>query len=140
MPDVIQPRLTEFSHRVSLCTMHDVVENSATMTLSREPVATIWAKIYALPNLPSFISPYGYAVKESQNRVTHRITMRYKVDLDFTSAAWVYEVRRKSPPRWYKVMGFYDNTPWIVLHAHLVEKSTEVTPPRNLLSAEDRQI
>jgi len=139
MPD-IEPRISEFSHRVSLCTMHDVVENPSTMTLTRAPVAEMWAKIYALPHLPSFQSPYGYAIKENANRVTHWITLRYKVDLDFTSAAWVYEVRRKSPPRWYKVLGFYDNEPWVVLHTHLVEKSVNITPPHNQLTADQAEI
>ncbi|MEY9235398.1 hypothetical protein ABIF78_007721 [Bradyrhizobium japonicum] len=133
----IEPRISEFSHRVSICSMLDVVEEGSTVSLSRVPAAEVWAKIYALPHLPSFISPYGYAIKEKQDRVTHWITLRYKIDIDFSSAAWIYEVRRKSPPRWYKVLGFYDNEPWVVLHAHLVEKSVKATPPRTLFSAKD---
>jgi hypothetical protein len=115
--------------------MLDVVEKDSVISLSRAPVAEMWAKIYALPHLPSFISPMGFAIKETANRVTHWITLRYKADLDFTSAAWVYERRLKSPPRWYKVVGYYDNEPWIVLHAHLTEKSVEANPPRTLLSS-----
>jgi hypothetical protein len=136
MPD-IEPRISDFNHRVSLCTMYDVIEDGSTVSLSRAPVAQIWAKIYAVPHLPSFISPYGFAIKEPAERVTHHVTLRYKVDLDFSSAAWIYEQRRKSPARWYKVLGFYDNAPWVVLHVHLVERSINATPPRNSLSAQD---
>jgi hypothetical protein len=136
MPD-IEPRISDFNHRISICTMLDVVEDGTTMTLSRVPAANVWAKIYALPHLPSFMSPIGYAIKEDANRVTHWITLRYKIDMDFSSAAWIYEERRKSPPRWYKVLGFYDSDLWITLHAHLIERSTKVTPPRTLLSAKD---
>ena len=136
MPD-IEPRISDFRHRVSLCTMYDVVESGSTISLSRVPHAEMWAKIYALPHLPSFISPMGFAIKEKGDRVTHWITIRYKADLDFTSAAWIYEPRIKSPPRWYKVLGFYDSRLWITVHAHLVEKSVAVTPPRGLLVGKD---
>ena len=131
----IEPRISDFSHRVSLCSMLDVVEDGSTIALSRAPVAELWAKIYALPHLPSFVSPMGFAIKENRERITHWVTLRYKVDLDFTSAAWIYERRMKSPARWYKVLGFYDNAPWIVLHVHLVEKSVVATPPRTLLTS-----
>jgi head-tail adaptor len=139
LPD-IEPRLSDLNCRIAICTMHDVVSDKGVMTLTREPVATVWAKVYALPHLPSFISSDGYAIMERQDRVTHWITLRYKTDLDFTSAAWLYETRRKSPPRWYKVLGFYDGDLWIVLHCHLVEKSVNATEPRNPLSAQLTEI
>ena len=130
MPD-IDVRITDLNSRVSLCTAYDVVENESTITLRRAPVATCWAKIYALPHLPSFIGgQFGYAVKETAERITHWITLRAGIGLDFTSSAWVYEERRKSPPRWYKMLGFYDNGNWVVLHCHLVERSINAVPPK----------
>jgi len=136
MPD-IEPRISDFSHRIQICTQLDVVEDGSTISLSRVPAAKVWAKVYALPHLPSFVSPYGYAIKETANRVTHWVTLRYKIDMDFSSAAWLYEERLKSPPRWYKVVGFYDSDLWITLHCHLVEKSTKAIQPRTLLSGKD---
>jgi head-tail adaptor len=133
-------KISDLRNRVSLCTMHDVVEKGGVMTLTREDIATVWAQIYAQPHLPSFISKYGYAIKEPAERPTHLITVRYKIDLDLSNTAWIYEVRLKSPPRWYKMIGFYDNENWIVMHAHLVERSNIATPPRSLLSADTREI
>ncbi|MGY3615669.1 phage head completion protein [Bradyrhizobium sp. USDA 10063] len=137
----LDTKISDLRNRVSLCTMHDVVEQGGVMTLSRTSIASVWAAIYAQPHLQSFISPYGYAIQEKAERPTHLITVRYKVDLDFTSAAWVYEERRKSPPRWYKVLGFYDNENWIVIHAHLVQRSEQASPPQsNRLAADASQI
>jgi hypothetical protein len=133
MPD-IDLKIHEFRYRVQICSQLDVVEDGSTISLSRVPAAKLWAKVYALPHLPSNLSPAGFYVKEDANRVTHWITVRYKVDIDFTSAAWIYEERLKSPPRWYKVLGFYDNLPWVVLHCHLVEKSVKASQPRSILA------
>jgi hypothetical protein len=137
MPD-IELKIHEFRYRVQICTALDVTEDGkGGIAISRVPAAKMWAKVYALPHLPSFLSPMGFYVKEKADRVTHWITLRYKADIDFTSAAWIYEERLKSPPRWYKVLGFYDNLPWVVLHCHLVERSVTATPPRTLLTAKD---
>lgn len=136
----LDTKISDLRFRVALCTMSDVVESGGLMTLSRTAIARVWAAIYAQPHIPSFMSPIGYAIKEKADRYTHRITLRYKIDLDFSSAAWVYEERLKSPPRWYKVLGFYDNENWINLHTHLVERSNNATEPRNPLSADVGQI
>ena len=133
-------KISDLRNRISLCTMRDVVEDGGVMTLARDNIATVWARVYAQPHLPSFISPYGYAVQESSDRPTHLITVRYKIDLDISSAAWVYEVRRKSPPRWYKILGFAEREDFITMHAHLVESSDLAPPPRNQLSAEPTKI
>jgi hypothetical protein len=142
MPD-IDPHISDFNHRVSLCTMLDVVDKDGVMQLTRKPIATCWAIIYSQPHLPSFIAPFGYAVKELAERVTHLITIKAAVGVDFTSSAWLYEERRKSLPRWYKVLGFYDRDHWITLHCHLVERSVNVTPPKptlDRLAAEPSEI
>jgi hypothetical protein len=133
MPD-IDLKIHEFRYRVQVCSQLDVTEEGGKMALARVPAAKLWAKVYALPHLPSFLTPSGFYAKETADRVTHWITLRYKVDIDFTSAAWIYEERLKSPPRWYKVLGFYDNLPWVVLHCHLVEKSVKASQPKSILA------
>ena len=100
------PKIGDMCYRVALCTMNDVVLEGDAMTLSREVVTFTWASITHQWNQPSFIGKEGYAVKELRDRPTHLITVRYGLQLDYTSAAWVYEQRLKSPPRWYKVVGF----------------------------------
>ena len=129
------PKIGDMCYRVALCTMNDVVLEGDAMTLSREVVTFTWASITHQWNQPSFIGKEGYAVKELRDRPTHLITVRYGLQLDYTSAAWVYEQRLKSPPRWYKVVGFaeqYHN--WVMLHCHLVEKSDKATEPTGPLS------
>src|SRR6186713_2629852 len=133
-------KISDLRNRISLCTMRDVVEEGGVMMLARDNIATVWARVYSQPHLPSFISQYGYAVQESAERPTHLITVRYKIDLDISSAAWVYEVRLKSPPRWYKILGFAEREDFITMHAHLVESSDLAPPPRNQLSAEPTKI
>jgi len=136
----LSTKISDLRNRISLCSMRDVVEQGGVMTLARDNIATVWARVYAQPHLPSFISKYGYAIKEPHERPTHLITIRYKIDLDLTSTAWIYEARLKSPPRWYKMVGCYDDENWIVMHAHLVERSDLATPPRSRLSADTREI
>jgi head-tail adaptor len=136
----LDTKISDLKFRVALCSSSDVVESGGIITLTRTAIAKVWAAIYAQPHIPSFISREGYAIKETADRYTHKITVRYKVDLDITSAAWVYEERLKSPPRWYKVLGFYDNDNWINLQTHLVERSVNATEPRNPLSADPAEI
>ncbi|TAI61584.1 hypothetical protein [Bradyrhizobium sp. Leo170] len=127
------PKIANFSHRVALCTMKDVVDQGGTMVLARPAVAWVWAGIRQ-PR-PSFMSPYGYAVLEEADRVTHIITIRGNAGIDITSAAWVYEKFRISPPRWYKVVGFSDVDRWIRLACRLVERSDTAQPSQSELSA-----
>ena len=135
-----QTKISDLRNKISLCTMRDVVEEGGVMTLARDNIATVWAQVYPQPHLPSFVSRYGYAVQEPAARATHLITVRYQIDLDISTAAWIYEARLKSPPRWYKVLGFYEKENFITMHAHLVERSEFATPPRNQLSAERTEI
>ena len=107
--------------------MKDVVLEGDAMTLSREAVVFTWANIVHQWNQPSFLGAAGYAVKELAERPTHLITVRYGLQLEYSSAAWVYEQRLKSPPRWYKIVGFSEQERWVMLHCHLVEKSDKVT-------------
>jgi hypothetical protein len=129
-------KIADLSHRVVLCTMLDVIDENGTMHLRRKPVAWLWARIDTALNLPSFQSPYGYSVHESRNAWgTHRVMVRYQSFLEPTSAAWVYEERRKTSPRWYKVLGYEESDMWLLMTTHLVERSPEVQPPVSFLEA-----
>jgi hypothetical protein len=100
-----------------------------------------WAAIKMAKSLPSFLSPMGYAISESTESPTHSIIIRNLTDLEITSAAWVYEEKRKSAPRWYKFLGFseeWDN--WLLLRTHLVERSDKAQPPVDKLRAQPSNV
>lgn len=127
------PKISDLRHRIAICTMKDVVEKDGTMSLLRNPVALTWGWIMGQQTVPSFLTQGGYAYLEKFDRITHRIMVRIQLDIDYTAAAWVYEERRVSPPRWYKVVGTFEFERWIFLNCHLQESSDKVQPPTGAL-------
>lgn len=128
-------KVSDLRNRVALCSMRDVVEKDGMMALTRHEVVRCWAQVKASTNLAVMLSQRGYAIKDGFTQLSHNITIRAGIGVDITSAAWVYEERLKSQPRWYKVLGFVEDGNWLVLSCHLVEKSDAVTPPQNALTA-----
>lgn len=122
------PKIADLKYRIALCTSKDVVVSGAVMELRREAVVWTWAAIEHQTHMSSFLSRAGYAVQEPANRPTHRITVRAGLDLEYSSAAWVYEVRLKSAPRWYKVVGFVEEDCHVMLECHLVERNEDAKP------------
>jgi hypothetical protein len=134
-------KIAKLKYRVALCSMKDVVESDGTMSLTREGVTWTWAAITSAVNLPSFMGVSGYAVLESTSRMTHKIVTRALPHLDITSAAWIYEERGISAPRWYKFLGVAESDCWWSFSVHLVEKSDNVQPPvTNALRAQPSQV
>ena len=126
---MVDVKIKDLKHRVAICTMKDVVVSNDTMELRREAVVWTRAKIEQQTHLPSFLSPDGFAIKEYATRATHRIRVRSGLEIDYTSAAWIYEEFFKSPPRWYKVLGFVDDSlRFVMLECHLVESSEKAKP------------
>jgi hypothetical protein len=131
----------DLKHRIELCSMREEVVNGATMELKRYPIVRCWAMIEHQYYNPSFISPIGYAILESRERTTHIITVRNGLAIEVSSSAWVYEERRKSPPRWYKILGYSEEGNWLSMHTHLIQKSDEaVTPVQHTLVPQPRKI
>lgn len=135
----VGPKIANFNHRIALCTMLDVVNNNGEMTLTRRPVAWLWAGIRQPRG--SFVGASGYAIMEDANKwLSHIITFRMQAQLSVSSAAWVYEELRLSPPRWYKILGFIDQDRWVRLNCRLHERSDFVTPPYSPLAAEPQDV
>ena len=65
---------------------------------------------------------------------SHVVTIRKQTNVDITSAAWVYEERRISPPIWYKVLGFAERGNFIEISDHLHERSEQTQKPHGDLS------
>lgn len=104
------------------------------MELRRIGVVLAWARIKSYYGLPAFVGQQGFTIVDAHTRATHAITVRLGYYLDYMSAAWVYEERLVSPPRWYKILGFSESGNWVTLTTRLVEKSDDALPPRSDLS------
>ena len=127
--------------RIKLCSMRDVVEQNGTMKLTREEALECWAAIEAYRNYANFVGMGGYVVLDPHVHKSHIVTIRRQTNVDITSAAWVYEARRTSPPRWYKVLGFSnsDCNRWIVISVHLHEVSDNASPPTKAACSRSRR-
>lgn len=122
--------IASFKHRVAVCSMKDVVEQNGTMSLTRADVYHAWAKI--VPSVKSMFSSDGYAVKQSADARTHKIVIRFRRDLDITSAAWLYEERLQSGNRWFKVLAIAEAGEcgeYLEMDCRLVERGVETSPP-----------
>ena len=136
-----ETKISQMKHRVAICTMKDVVVSADRMDLRREAVVWTWARIDHQTHLPSFLSEMGYAIKELATRATHRIRIRADLGIDYSSAAWIYEEFFQSPSRWYKVLGFVDETRKVVmLECHLVEASETAKPVQSDLNPERTRV
>jgi len=126
-------------HRVVLCSMRDVVEKNGIMELTRTEVVETWARVRPFVTFGAkgaFISPAGYHILDPDYHQSHWIAIRFQHHLDITSAAWVYEARRKSTPRWFKVLGVIETEDkrWYEIAVHLHERSDDAPKPVNNLS------
>jgi len=138
---VAETKISQLRHRVAICTMKDVVVSADRMDLRREAVVWTWAKIDHQQHLPSFLSEVGFAIKELATRATHRIRIRADLGIDYSSAAWIYEEFFQSPSRWYKVLGFVDETrKFVMLECHLVEASETAQPMPSDLNPERTRV
>jgi len=133
-------KISDLSSRVAVCSMKDVVEQNGQMELRRKEIATLWACVRPNTTSMSFMSPYGYATMETADRRTHFIYIRRKTYLDITTAAWIYEQRRVTPPLWYKVLGYYEEGCWITMPVHLQERSDLAQPPVGNLHAQPSRV
>lgn len=123
--------ISDLRHRVSLCSQKDVVVAGAELRLVREDVFTTWAAIK--PKKGSTFSAQGAAMLDNRNVRTHRICIRYRPDIMVSAYAWIYEARRLSPPRWFKVL-MVDQTegpgsPLYEFDCRLVERGDELAVP-----------
>lgn len=122
--------IAAFKHRVAICSMQDVVNEAGEMRLTRKDVYHAWAKI--IVSVSSQFSKEGQAVNQSRNSRTHKIIIRMRRDIDFTVAAWLYEERLQSPPRWFKVLSYQEQGEageYLELDCRLTERGEEASKP-----------
>lgn len=124
------PCTADLKHRVTVCSSADVVTRDGTLILTRTKAWDTWAKIE--PHRGSMFSRDGYAIRESRDQPSHRITIRLRPSILISSAAWLYEARRVSAPRWFKILDVTEigeAARFWEFAARLTERSDEITAP-----------
>lgn len=69
---------------------------------------------------------------EPREQRTHYIIMRYRSDIEITTAAWLHEARLKSAPRWFKILNVMDENElgeYWKFEVRLMENSDEAIEP-----------
>lgn len=119
----------KFKHRLSVCRQEDVVlEND--LLYRKHEIYTGWAMVER--RRAQTFSPDGQSVLEEHNRRTHFIRMRYRPDVEITMAAWLYEHRMKSAPRWFKVLNVgdeYEDSRYFLFECRLMEQGDQTIKP-----------
>lgn len=122
--------IADFKHRIAICSMQDVVEENGVMSLVRKDVYHAWAKI--IPMAQSLFNRDGDSVKQSREVRTHKIVIRFRRDIDFTVAAWIYEERLQSGSRWFKMISAVDQGEvgrYFEMDCRLVERGSNLNTP-----------
>lgn len=125
-----RPIISEFKHRVAVCSMKDVVETDGNMSLSREDVYHCWARVVVSQG--SNFSKDGQSIGQSRDVRTHKILIRFRRDIDFSQTVWFYEKRLQSAERWFKVIVWkdYDEAAeFLEADVRLVERGAVLSPP-----------
>lgn len=124
------PAIGDRNHRVTICSSTDVVITPGELVKIRDGIVTGWAAIS--PSKASRFSKDGVAIDDDHMRKSHDIIMNYNPDLMITLAAWVYEARLKSPPRWFKiirVMNMDEASRYWKFECRLVESTDDIVKP-----------
>ena len=124
--------LSDLRHRLILCRQEDVVSSENGLELKRAGITSVLAGI--TEKLGSPFTKHGAAHLDGEKR-SHIITIRYRPSINLSEMAWLYEERRKSSPRWFKVISIGQtedcSTPYWKINALLVERSDQAAKPVN---------
>lgn len=116
-------------HKLLLCTQDDIVTENNDWIVNRKAVMSVWAAIKTKAG--STFNPHGASMSKPVQ--THLIKIRYKRDVNVSNFAWLYEERRKSSPRWFKILKVSQTetsgTEYFEFSCRLVERGDEVPKP-----------
>lgn len=122
-------RTADFKHRCALCSAHDVNVDEIKVLLVRQKVIEFWGRID--PVRGSFMMS-GHAERESRDNHSCLIWMRWAPSVDISGYAWVFEERKRSGCRWYKVLSVReenDASRFWRIEARLEERSGDAVRP-----------
>jgi head-tail adaptor len=119
----------KFKHRLSVCRQEDVMEGKE-LVYRKQEIYTGWAMIDR--RRAGTFSQQDQAVFAEKDQRTHFIRMRYRPDVLISTAAWLYEARLKSAPRWFKILfagDEYEDSRYFYFECKLIEHGDEVIQP-----------
>ena len=129
--------ISDYRHRVVLCHADEVAALSdGSLSLTRSRAWDAWAVIEEKRG--SAFGRDGQVVKENRDQSSHEIYIRYRSDKVITVAAWVYEARLRSEPRWFKILQVKDvgeNGYQWCMTCRLVSKSDADPAPQDTANA-----
>lgn len=124
-------KIAKLRHRLKLCSQKDVVTENGLFVLNREGVANMWAHIEEKAASP--FSTQGAGLTQNNMR-THVIMTRYYSSLNISNMAWLYEERRKSSPRWFKILKVgqteTSGSVYFKFDCRLVERADDLVEPK----------
>lgn len=95
-------KISDLRYFLIVCSMKDVAIDGEIALIREETGIQGFASIEQTRS--GFFSPKGQSIQQERNQRTHKIVMRYRSDINISSAAWLYEKRGLSSPRWFKVI------------------------------------
>lgn len=117
-------------HKVSVCSQRDMIMRDGDYVLAREAVINGWASIE--PVKASKFTREGVTITDNSQVPTHAICMNYNPDVNVSLAAWVFEKRLKSPPRWFQILTVTnegERSRYFKFMCRLVEANDDVSEP-----------
>lgn len=124
-----QLTIADRNARVTVCSMQDVVQEAGYMRLFKKGIYSGWANVAAKTGGQMF-APQGVSINENLERASHVIHMNYRSDVVISSAAWIYQEFRKSPPRWYKILKVTEEVGcYFKFECRLVERADDAAQP-----------
>lgn len=121
-----RPTIADLKHKMFVCSAKDIVLDGETIVLERSAVYSGWAAVES--KRASTFVPQGVSVSEPRETTTHVIAMRYRSDIQVSSSAWLYEERRKSAPRLFKITRVVEDCDFFYFHCRLTERGDLITP------------
>lgn len=121
--------LKKFKHWMQVCSARDVIVGDQ-LQFSQKFIYEGWAMIN--PRRQQTFSAEGHSVMEEKDRRTHFIHMRYNPNVEITTSAWIYEERRLSPPRWFKILfsgDEYEDGRYFKFDCRLMEAGDSIIEP-----------
>lgn len=135
-----QPTIGMLNSDVQICVAEDVITDGE-LQLKRKAKIKGWA--YIVNSLASTFSTGGHTTFQERDKRTHKIWMRYMDDLNVSTAAWIYEDRGTSSPRWYKILGIIEvhkGNHWFVFDCRLVSRGDNIAVPIKELFSDGEEL
>lgn len=125
--------IAKLKHPVFLCTTDDVVDDGV-IRLRRRTVRKTFARIEPWGSPFSRVGNFGEFGQNVNSSPSHKIIIRAQLDLEVTRFAWIYEERRISADKWYKVLDIREDADglWWEFRTRIDTRGDDCPPEPNV--------